>query len=427
MKKILIIGNGGREHALAWKCAQSKSVEKIFVAPGNAGTALESKCENIDIKADDINTLLTFAKEHNIDLTIVGPEQPLVAGIVDVFEKEGLRIFGPSAVASQLEGSKAFTKDFLKKHNIPTAAYEVFEDVDKAEKYIRAQGAPIVIKADGLAAGKGVLVAQNVEEAVEFTKECLSGNKFGSAGSRVVVEEFMRGEEASYICIVSGRQILPLATSQDHKLSQDGDKGQNTGGMGAYSPAPVVTKDVEEKILKKIIKPTINGMADDGAPFVGFLYAGLMLDQDGNPRVVEYNVRFGDPETQPILMRLEDDLVELLEAALNNQLSALSTKWSESTALGVVMTAGGYPESYEKGFEISGLDQVAQIKNVKVFHAGTERSRSTEEVVTSGGRVLCVTALGADIKEAQQKAYEAVNKITWEGERHRTDIGWRAV
>ncbi len=424
-KKILIIGSGGREHALAWKCAQSESVGKVYVAPGNAGTAKEEKCENVDIKADDITALLSFAKECDIDLTVVGPEQPLVAGIVDMFRDAGLRIFGPSAAAAQLEGSKAFTKDFLKRHNIPTATYGVFEDYKEAERYIKEQGAPIVIKADGLAAGKGVLVAQSEKDALEFTRECLSGNKFGEAGSRVVVEEFMRGEEASYTCIVSGRDILPLATSQDHKLSLDGDKGHNTGGMGAYSPAPVVTEEENEKIMEQIIRPTVNGMADDAVPFVGFLYAGLMLDQEGNPRVVEYNVRFGDPETQPILMRLESDLVELIVAALDGKLGGSTTKWSEKVALGVVMVSGGYPESYDTGFEISGLDTVAQIQDVKVFHAAT--AKKDGKVITSGGRVLCVTALGDTVAEAQENAYKAVNKITWQGEHHRTDIGWRAV
>ncbi len=425
MKKVLIIGSGGREHALAWKCAQSMHVEKVYVAPGNAGTAREEKCENIDIAASDISALASFAQEHEVDLTIVGPEQPLVDGIVDSFEAEGLKIFGPSKAAAQLEGSKAFTKDFLKKHNIPTADYKVFEDVEKAGEYIKEQGAPIVIKADGLAAGKGVLVAQSIDEAIGFTKECLAGNKFGNAGSRVVVEEFMQGEEASYIAIVSGRQILPLATSQDHKLSLDGDKGQNTGGMGAYSPAPVVTKEVEEKILKQIIEPTVNGMADDDAPFVGFLYAGLMIDEGGSPRVVEYNVRFGDPETEPILMRLEGDFVELIEAAINNKLGGRTTKWSEKAALAVIMAAGGYPESYGKGFEIKGLKNVGELPDTKVFHCGT--TEQDAKVATSGGRVLCVTALGENIKEAQQNAYSAVSKISWDGEHHRTDIGWRAV
>lgn len=424
MKKILIIGGGGREHALAWKCAQSENIEKVYIAPGNAGTARERKCENINIKSEDINALLAFANEHSINLTIVGPEQPLVAGIVDRFKEKGLRIFGPSAVASQLEGSKAFTKNFLKKHNIPTATYAVFENYEDAKKYIQEQSVPIVIKADGLAAGKGVLVAQTVEDALEFTKNCLSGNKFGSAGSHVVVEEFMQGEEVSYICIVSGMQVLPLATSQDHKLALDGDKGQNTGGMGAYSPAIVVTEKINKKIMEQIIQPTVVGMANNGISFVGFLYAGLMLDDEGNPRVVEYNVRFGDPETQPVLMRLESDLVELLEAAIDNELIGRITKWSEKSALGVVMASGGYPESYEKGFEITGLGK-ASSENVKVFHSGT--SEEDGKVVTNGGRVLCVTTLGQDVKDAQKNAYEAVNKISWKGERHRTDIGWRAV
>lgn len=424
MKKILIIGGGGREHALAWKCAQSDSVEKIYVAPGNAGTAKESKCENVDIAAEDIDALLNFAKEHEINLTIVGPEMPLVAGVVDKFEEEGLRIFGPSAAAAQLEGSKAFTKDFLKRHDIPTAAYEVFDNIDEASEYIKEQGAPIVIKADGLAAGKGVLVADTVDEAIEFTQECLSGNKFGEAGSRVVVEEFMTGEEASYICIVSGRDVLPLATSQDHKRALDGDKGNNTGGMGAYSPAPVVSADIESRILKEVIYPTVNGLADDDMPFVGFLYAGLMIDEEGNPRVVEYNVRFGDPETQPVLMRLKNDLVEFIEDALDGTLPGKSAEWDDRPSVGVVMAAGGYPESYGKGFEVNGLEE-ADSDTVKVFHAGTKVEDN--KVVTSGGRVLCVTALGDTIKKAQQSAYEAVEKISWQDEQHRTDIAWRAV
>ncbi len=423
-KRILIVGSGGREHALAWKCAKSLSVGKIFVAPGNAGTASEDKCENVDIAAEDIDALLKFAKEHATDLTIVGPEVPLVRGVVDEFQKENLRIFGPSKSAAQLEGSKSFTKEFLKKHNIPTAKYEVFENVDEAAKYIKEQGAPIVIKADGLAAGKGVLVAVGTKEAVIFTKECLSGNKFGEAGARVVIEEFMEGEEASYTCIVSGTQVLPLATAQDHKRALDGDKGANTGGMGAYSPAPVVTPKIEAKIMRDIIRPTVDGLAGDGAPFVGFLYAGLMIDKAGNPRVVEYNVRFGDPETQPILMRLESDIVELIEDAIDNKLDTSKTKWSEKLALGVVMATGGYPESYGKGFEISGLEEVDS-NTVKVFHAGTKLDG--DKVITNGGRVLCVTALGSTIKDAKQNAYSAVEKIHWQNERHRTDIGWRAM
>lgn len=422
-KKILIIGSGGREHALAWKCAESKSVEKVYVAPGNAGTAREGKCENVDIGARDLEGLRDFAKAEQVDLTIVGPDDPLADGVVDVFKKANLRVFGPTKAAAQLEWSKSFTKDFLKRHNIPTATYATFSDLEEATKYIREQGAPIVIKADGLAAGKGVLVAESEEEAVKFTEECLTGGRFGDAGASVVIEEFMEGEEASHTSICDGDNYLVLASSQDHKLSHDGDTGKQTGGMGAYSPAPVVTDEIETKIRTEIVEPILKGMKEEGAPFVGFLYVGLMI-KDAQPRVVEINVRFGDPETQPILMRLESDLVELLEAAIDGQLSNRVTKWDERAALGVVMAAGGYPEKYEKGFEISGLDS-ADSNTVKVFHAGT--AMQDGKVVTSGGRVLCVTALGEDIKEVQQNAYEAVSKISWQDEHHRTDIGWRAV
>jgi phosphoribosylamine--glycine ligase len=422
-KRVLIVGGGGREHALAWKIAQSPKVEKVFVAPGNAGTAREKKCENVAIDAEDIPALFAFAREYDIGLTVVGPENPLAAGISDTFQKGGLKIFGPTKAAARLEESKSFAKEFLKRHNIPTAAYETFTDITEAENYIRAQGAPIVIKADGLAAGKGVLVAENIEEAIAFARDCLSGKKFGEAGGSIVVEEFMEGEEASFICIVDGAYALPLANSQDHKRVFDGDNGPNTGGMGAYSPAPIVAPDVEAKIIKEIMEPTVRGMAEEGASFVGFLYAGLMI-KDGQPRVVEFNVRFGDPEAEPVLMRLQSDLFELIEAALDGQLSNRITKWDKRAALGVVMSAGGYPEKYEKGHEIIGLEN-AESETVKVFHAGTAKKEG--KLVTNGGRVLCVTALGDTIANAQKSAYEAVKKIHWKDVHYRTDIGWRAL
>ena len=421
---ILVIGSGGREHALAWKAAQSSQVEKIYVAPGNAGTAREPKMENVAIGVDAIDELITFAKENDITLTIVGPEAPLVIGVVDAFNKAGLRCFGPTRGAAQLEGSKAFTKDFLARHNIPTGAYQNFTDIDKALAYIREQGAPIVIKADGLAAGKGVIVAMTIEEAEAAVRDMLAGNAFGEAGHRVVIEEFLEGEEASFIVMVDGEHILPMATSQDHKAAYDGDKGPNTGGMGAYSPAPVVTPEVYQRIMDEVIIPTVQGMAAENNPYTGFLYAGLMITADGAPKVIEYNCRFGDPETQPIMMRLKSDLVEMCGTALDGKLDQISTEWDERPALGVVLAAGGYPGSYDKGDVISGLEGADSV-DAKVFHAGTTEKNG--QVVTAGGRVLCATALGNSVSDAQQRAYELTRSIDWNGVYYRNDIGYRAV
>ena len=422
--KILIIGGGGREHALAWKAAQSEKVTQVYVAPGNAGTARESKLTNVAIAADDIDALLAFAQKETIDLSIIGPEVPLVAGVVDRFQDAGLRIFGPTAAAAELEGSKAFTKDFLARHRIPTAAYGSFTDLEKAIAYIREQGAPIVVKADGLAAGKGVILAQTEDAAIAACRDMLAGNAFGDAGHRVVIEEFMSGEEASFIVMVDGEHVLPLATSQDHKARDNGDTGPNTGGMGACSPAPVVTPALHDRVMKEVIGPTVQGMAADGKPFSGFLYAGLMIAADGTPRVLEYNVRFGDPETQPIMLRLKSDLVALCEAAIEGRLDTVQADWDERASLGVVLAAGGYPDAYKKGDKISGLD-AAVGEGLKVFHAGTASNNG--DVVTSGGRVLCACALGDTVAEAQMRAYELVNKISWEGMYYRTDIGYRAV
>jgi phosphoribosylamine--glycine ligase len=422
--KVLIIGGGGREHALAWKVAQSARVETVFVAPGNAGTAAEPKLENVDVGAEDIGALLDFAERQRIRLTIVGPEAPLVAGVVDRFRANGLRTFGPSAAAAELEGSKAFTKDFLARHDIPTAAYQSFTDLDRAVAYIEAQGAPIVVKADGLAAGKGVILAQTEQKAVAACRDMLAGNAFGEAGHRVVIEEFLTGEEVSFIVMVDGEHVLPLATSQDHKARDDGDTGPNTGGMGAYSPAPVVTDALHRRIMDEVIRPTVRGMTQDGRPYTGFLYAGLMIGPDGAPRVLEYNVRFGDPETQPIMLRLRSDLVELCEAALDHRLDRVQAEWDPRASLGVVLAAGGYPGDYAKGDVILGLDAV-QDAHVKVFHAGTRQRGG--EVVTSGGRVLCVCALGDDVAAAQRRAYAAAGKISWSNVYYRRDIGYRAI
>lgn len=423
--KVLIVGGGGREHALTWKTARSERVEHIYVAPGNAGTALEPKTSNVDISATDIDGLLQFAVDQAIDLTIVGPEAPLVEGIVDQFTDAGLRCFGPSAKAAQLEGSKAFTKDFLARHSIPTAVYETFTDIEQAEAYIRMIGAPIVIKADGLAAGKGVTIAQTEEEAIAVAREMLSGNAFGEAGHCIVVEEFLKGEEASFIVMVDGHNIVPMATSQDHKARDNGDKGPNTGGMGAYSPAPVVTSKVYDEIMKTIIEPTVKGMAEEGNTFRGFLYAGVMINEAGTPYVLEFNTRMGDPETQPIMMRLKSDLVDLCLASIGGRLDQVDTEWDERPALGVVMASGGYPETYDKGHIISGIENV-NIPDAKVFHAGTSLSADGDPV-TSGGRVLCVCALGDSVSEAQQKAYNEVKKINWQDVYYRTDIGYRAA
>ncbi len=422
--KVLIIGGGGREHAFAWKVAQSTRVEKVYVAPGNAGTAREAKVENVAITAEDIPALLEFAKANAIGLTIVGPEAPLVAGVVDAFEQAGLRCFGPRQAAAELEGSKAFTKDFLARHNIPTAAYGNFTDIDAAIAYIRQQGAPIVVTADGLAAGKGVILAQTEDEAIAAVRDMLAGNAFGRAGHRVVIEEFLTGEEASFIVMVDGEHVLPLASSQDHKAAGDGDSGPNTGGMGAYSPAPVVTPEIHERALREVILPTVRGMAAEGRVYTGFLYAGLMVGPDGTPKVLEFNVRFGDPETQPILLRLKSDLVDLCEAALDKRLDQFEAQWDPRASLGVVMAAGGYPGDYPKGDVISGLPDSEQ-GDSKVFHAGT--AERDGQVVTSGGRVLCVCALGDSVAQAQARAYNVVKQITWSGAYYRNDIGYRAI
>ena len=422
--KVLIIGGGGREHALAWKAAQSPGVEQLFVAPGNAGTAREPKVENIAIAVDNIAALVEFAKTNAIGLTIVGPEIPLVLGVVDAFRAAGLRCFGPTQSAAQLEGSKAFTKDFLARHNIPTADYQNFTAIDPALAYVRKMGAPIVIKADGLAAGKGVIVAMTLTEAEEAIRDMLSGNAFGNAGSRVVIEEFLDGEEASFIVMVDGKNILPMATSQDHKRVGDGDSGPNTGGMGAYSPAPVVTQAVHDRVMRDIIEPTVRGMAAEGNPYTGFLYAGLMIDANGAAKVIEYNCRFGDPETQPIMMRLKSDLVALCNSALDGKLDQASVEWDDRAALGVVLAAAGYPGDYPKGDVINGLEG-ADSPNAKIFHAGTTMKEGN--VVTAGGRVLCAVGLGHSVNEAQTNAYALCKKISWNGMFYRTDIGYRAV
>ncbi|KZX58416.1 phosphoribosylamine--glycine ligase [Halioglobus sp. HI00S01] len=421
---VLVIGSGGREHALAWKAAQSADVDTVYVAPGNAGTATESGLENVAIGVGDFEALADFASNNNVGLTIVGPEQPLVDGVVDYFAERGLRCFGPSAGAAQLEGSKAFTKDFLARHNIPTAAYANFTDVEAALEYLRAQGAPIVIKADGLAAGKGVIVAETLDQAEEAVRDMLSGNAFGDAGCRVVIEQFLEGEEASFIVMVDGENVLPMATSQDHKRIGEGDTGPNTGGMGAYSPAPVVHDAVYQRVMDEVIMPTVRGMAAEGNDYTGFLYAGLMISPEGQPKVIEYNCRFGDPETQPIMVRLQSDLVKLCEQALDKQLDTASASWDARPAMGVVLAAGGYPGSYAKGSVISGLDADFG-SDTKVFHAGTAQKEG--DIVTSGGRVLCVTALGDDIAAAQQACYTGADKISWDGVTLRHDIGWRAI
>ncbi|HDZ8966218.1 TPA: phosphoribosylamine--glycine ligase [Aeromonas dhakensis] len=422
--KVLIIGNGGREHALAWKAKQSPLVTRVFVAPGNAGTAHEGSIENVAISATDIPALLAFAKEQRIGLTIVGPEAPLVKGVVDAFRAEGLAIFGPTAAAAQLEGSKAFAKDFLARHAIPTAEYQNFTEVEPALAYLREKGAPIVIKADGLAAGKGVIVAMTLSEAEEAVRDMLSGNAFGDAGARVVIEEFLEGEEASFIVMVDGEHVLPMATSQDHKRVGDGDTGLNTGGMGAYSPAPVVTDEVHHKVMERVIMPTVRGMAAEGNVYTGFLYAGLMIDGQGNPKVIEFNCRFGDPETQPIMLRMRSDLVELCLAACAGKLDQVEAIYDTRVAIGVVLAAGGYPGDYQQGKPISGLP-VEEASGEKVFHAGSRMEGDT--VVTAGGRVLCATALGHTVAEAQQRAYQLAGRIKWDGVFYRNDIGWRAI
>ncbi|WP_054113875.1 phosphoribosylamine--glycine ligase [Marinagarivorans algicola] len=421
---ILIIGGGGREHALAWKAAQNPAVKTVFLAPGNAGTQGDGKLQNVNIDVLAFDKLATFAQDNNVALSIVGPEVPLVDGIVDFFQARNLACFGPSQGAAQLEGSKAFTKDFLARHNIPSADYEKFTDVEPALAYLQEKGAPIVIKADGLAAGKGVIVAMDLATAEDAVKDMLSGNAFGDAGCRVVIEEFLTGEEASFIVIADGKNVLPMATSQDHKRAGDGDTGLNTGGMGAYSPAPVVTPEVYDRVMEQVIMPTINGMAAEGNTYVGFLYAGLMIDAAGNPKVIEYNCRFGDPETQPIMMRLQSDLVDICQAALAGNLASATTEWDPRPAVGVVLAAGGYPGSYKKGDVISGLEGL-ETANTKVFHAGT--ATQDGNIVTNGGRVLCATALGGSVTEAQQSAYAVANKISWKDVYKRNDIAYRAI
>ncbi|MGZ8218219.1 phosphoribosylamine--glycine ligase [Methylomagnum sp.] len=422
--KILIVGGGGREHALAWKSAQSPQAETVYVAPGNAGTALEPSLENVPIAAEDVPALLAFAQAQGIDLTIVGPEAPLVLGIVDQFRAAGLNCFGPTQAAAQLEGSKAFCKDFLARHKIPTAEYRTFTEATPAFRYIREKGAPIVVKADGLAAGKGVVVAQTADEAVLAVQDMLDGGAFGSAGRRVVIEEFLSGEEASFIVMADGVHALPMATSQDHKARDNGDLGPNTGGMGAYSPAPVVTPDVHDRVMNEVILPTLRGMAADGIPYTGFLYAGLMISPDGAVKVLEFNCRFGDPETQPIMLRLNSDLPALCRAALDERLDQVQAEWDERPALGVVLAAGGYPFDYAKGDVIEGLPE-AEVRDTKVFHAGTQQVDG--KVVTAGGRVLCACALGETVAAAQAKAYEQVERIRWNNVYYRTDIGHRAI
>ncbi|WP_345829876.1 phosphoribosylamine--glycine ligase [Erwinia sp. HDF1-3R] len=422
--KILVIGNGGREHALAWKASLSPLAETVFVAPGNAGTALEPALQNVDISATDIPALLRFASEEKIDLTIVGPEAPLVLGVVDAFRAAGLKIFGPTQAAAQLEGSKAFTKDFLARHHIPTAEYQNFTEVGPALAYTRSKGAPIVIKADGLAAGKGVIVAMTLAEAEEAIQDMLAGNAFGDAGHRIVVEEFLDGEEASFIVMVDGENVLPMATSQDHKRVGDGDTGPNTGGMGAYSPAPVVTDAVHQRVMDEVIWPTVRGMAAEGNTYTGFLYAGLMIDKQGQPKVIEFNCRFGDPETQPIMLRMQSDLVDLCLAGVEGKLNTKDSEWDPRPSLGVVLAAGGYPGDYAVGDQIHGLP-LEETPDGKIFHAGTRMQ--DDLVVTQGGRVLCVTALGDDVAAAQKRAYELAKPVSWKDSFCRHDIGYRAI
>ena len=422
--KVLVIGSGGREHALAWKLAQSARVSEVLVAPGNAGTATEDKCRNVDVAVKDIHGLLALAQREQVAVTVVGPEIPLVLGVVDAFRAAGLRIFGPTAAAAQLEGSKAYAKDFLARHGIPTAFYSVFTEVEPALAYLRDKGAPIVVKADGLAAGKGVIVAMTAQEAEDAVTDMLSGNAFGDAGARVVIEEFLDGEEASFISMVDGVTALPMATSQDHKRVGDGDTGPNTGGMGAYSPAPVVTPEVHVRVMREVVNPTVQGMIADGIPFTGFLYAGLMIDANGAPKVIEFNVRFGDPETQPVMLRLQSDLVALVEAAIDGRLHETEAQWEARPSLGVVMASAPYPETPISGDVISGLTEVSG--NAKVFHAGTALD-AEGNVISAGGRVLCVAALGDSVSDAQHNAYAGVARIHWANEFHRSDIGWRAI
>jgi phosphoribosylamine--glycine ligase len=420
--KVLVVGSGGREHALAWKIGQSPKVSKVFCAPGNAGIAKQATL--VPLKANDLTGLLEFARDEKIDLTVVGPEDPLTRGIVDLFESRGLTVFGPAMKAAEIEGSKAFAKEMMRKYHIPTAACEVFEDREKAASHIRKKGVPLVVKADGLAAGKGVMICKTVDEAIEALDEIMVKKAFGEAGKRVVVEDCLTGEEASYIAFTDGKTILPMASSQDHKAVFDGDQGPNTGGMGAYSPAPVVTEEVHERILEKVLRPLIYGMAEEGRPYKGALYAGLMI-QKGHPMVLEFNARFGDPETQPVLMRMKGDIVPILEACVHGNLSRFRIEWDPRTAVCVVMASGGYPGEYEKGKVIEGLDQVSLMKDIFVFHAGT--SMKEGRIVTNGGRVLGVTGLGEGVEKAIKGTYEAVKKISWDGVHYRKDIGAKAL
>jgi phosphoribosylamine--glycine ligase len=420
--KVLVVGGGGREHALVWKIARSPKVSKVYCAPGNAG--ISEQATIIPVKANDLNGLLGFALKEKIDLTVVGPEDPLTRGVVDLFESEGLSIFGASRKAAEIEGSKAFAKEMMKKYYIPTAFYEIFDNQKEAVEYIRKQGAPIVVKADGLAAGKGVIVCKTVEEAIQSVQKIMVEKIFGEAGNRVVIEEYLVGEEASYIAFTDGKAILPMASSQDHKPIFDGDQGPNTGGMGAYSPAPVVTEEVHERIIEKILRPIIYGMEEEGRTYRGVLYAGLMID-DGHPKVLEFNARFGDPETQPVLMRMRGDIIPILEACMNGTLSQHQVEWDKRASVSVVMASKGYPENYEKGKVIRGLEEVSKMEGVFVFHAGT--ALKDGEMVTNGGRVLGVTGLGEDIPKAIERAYQAVKKISWDGVHYRTDIGQKAL
>lgn len=436
MMNILVIGSGGREHALAWQCAKDSNVKTVYVAPGNAGTALEPKCQNVVLKpssseAGEHSAVIDFCQNNAIDMVIVGPEAPLVTGIIDACRNAGIKAWGPTAYCSQLEGSKTFAKEFMAQNNIPTAAYQGFTDAAAAKAYVDEQGAPIVIKADGLAAGKGVIVAENIEQAHAAIDDMLADNKFGDAGSRVVIEQFLKGEEASFICMIDGENILPMATSQDHKRAFEGDLGPNTGGMGAYSPAPVVTQDVNDKVIEKVIQPVVDAMKEAGHPYTGFLYAGLMIDEAGDPYVIEFNCRFGDPETQPILMRLQSSMVDLVEQGLKGQLPT-EAKWDSRPALGIVVASKGYPETSSKGDAISGLPELEADTAVKVFHAGTAFANddavdSEKEVVTNGGRVLCITALADSISDAQQAALAVTGAISFDGAQYRRDIGHHAI
>ena len=422
---VLIVGSGGREHAFTWKASQSDHVEKIFIAPGNAGTSLEPKAENVDISASDIDALVSFAEKENIDLVIVGPEDPLVNGITDAFKKVEINCFGPELLGAQLEGSKDFAKSFMEKHNIPTASYKSFTDTDKAKKYIQQNKLPLVIKADGLAAGKGVVIAEDRQTANKTIDEFISKTKYGDASKKIIIEEFLIGQELSYIAMVNGTEYLALATSQDHKTIGEGDVGLNTGGMGAYSPVPFVDNGLDNKIRKEVIEPTVKGLSEDGISFRGFLYAGLMIDSSLNLKVLEYNCRFGDPETQPIMLRLKSDLIEMIQTCFSGSISHFKVEWDQKSAMGVVMSSIGYPESYETGKEIFGLDRLTERKGTKVFHSGTRLENN--DVLTNGGRVLCVTALGDDLKQSNRNAYSAVQKIGWDGKYYRKDIGFRVI